>query len=40
MTLTDIVVSATIIALLLALALQVHKREGTLDPDHLQGLRG
>jgi multicomponent Na+:H+ antiporter subunit C len=40
MTLTDIVVSATIIALLLALALQVHKREGTLDPDQLQGLRG
>lgn len=40
MTLTDVVVSATIIALLLALAVQVHKREGTLDPDELQGLRG
>lgn len=40
MTLTDVVVSATIIALLLALAVQVHKREGELDPDKLQGLRG
>lgn len=40
MTLTDIVVSATIIALFLALAVQVHKREGTIDPDELQGLKG
>jgi len=40
MTLTDIVVSATIIALFLALTVQVHKRHGTVDPDELTGLRG
>jgi len=38
--LTDIVVSATVIALFLALALQTHKRHGTIDPDQLQSLRG
>ncbi len=38
--LTDIVVEATVAALLLALALQAHKRFGTLDPDKLQELRG
>ena len=37
--LTDIVVGATITALLLALALQVHKRKGTLDPQRLRPLR-
>jgi multicomponent Na+:H+ antiporter subunit C len=40
MTLTDIVVSATVIALFLALTVQVHKREGTIEPDEMQGLRG
>ncbi len=40
MTLTDIVVSATVTALLLALAIQIHKRHGTLDPDELRSLRG
>jgi multicomponent Na+:H+ antiporter subunit C len=40
MTLTDIVVSATVTALLLALAIQIHKRHGTLDPDELRALRG
>lgn len=40
MTLTDVVVSATVTALLLALAIQVHKRHGTLDPDKLRELRG
>ncbi|HLH29230.1 MAG TPA: cation:proton antiporter subunit C [Acidimicrobiales bacterium] len=40
MTLTDIVVSATVTALLLALAVQIHKRHGTLDPDELRALRG
>jgi multicomponent Na+:H+ antiporter subunit C len=40
MTLTDIVVSATVIALFIALAIQVHKREGTIEPDELQGLKG
>lgn len=38
--LTDIVVEVTVIALLLALAVQVHKRHGTLDPDRLRKLRG
>ena len=36
--LTDIVVGATVTALLLALALQVHKRRGTLNPDELRPL--
>ena len=40
LTLTDIVVSATVTALLLALALQVAKRHGTVDPDQLNELRG
>jgi multicomponent Na+:H+ antiporter subunit C len=38
--LTDIVVSATIIALFLALTLQVHKHHETIDPDELTALRG
>jgi multicomponent Na+:H+ antiporter subunit C len=37
--LTDIVVGATVAALLLALALQVHKRRGTVDPEQLRPLR-
>jgi multicomponent Na+:H+ antiporter subunit C len=37
--LTDIVVSASMTALLLAIALQVHKRRGTLDPQYLRPLR-
>ncbi len=36
--LTDIVVGATVTALLLAMALQVHKRRGTLDPEQLRPL--
>jgi len=40
MTLTDIVVSATVTALLLALAVQVSKTHGTIDPDELAALRG
>jgi multicomponent Na+:H+ antiporter subunit C len=36
--LTDIVVGATVTALLLALALQVHKRRGTVDPEQLRPL--
>ncbi|MGW4487420.1 sodium:proton antiporter [Amycolatopsis sp. NPDC004368] len=40
MTLTDIVVSATITALLLALTIQISKRHGTVDPDELRALRG
>lgn len=38
--LTDIVVEATVVALLLSLALQLHKRSGTLDPDELKELQG
>lgn len=40
MTLTDIVVSATVTALLLAIAVQVHKRHGSVDPNELAALRG
>lgn len=40
LTLTDIVVEATVVALLLALAVQAHKRFGTLNPAHLNPLRG
>ena len=40
LTLTDIVVGATVMALLLALATQVHKRRGSLDPKHLRPMRG
>ncbi|BAC75158.1 hypothetical protein SAV14893_071550 [Streptomyces avermitilis] len=38
--LTDVVVGATVTALLLALVLQVSKRHGTVDPDELRELRG
>lgn len=40
MALTDIVVGATVTALLLALAIQVHRRCGTLDPTELRPFRG
>jgi multicomponent Na+:H+ antiporter subunit C len=40
LTLTDVVVSVTTSALLLALAVQAHKRTGTLDPTELRPLRG
>lgn len=40
LTLTDVVVGVTVTALLLALAVQVHKRCGTLDPEGLKALRG
>jgi multicomponent Na+:H+ antiporter subunit C len=40
MTLTDIVVSATVTALLLALAIQIGKQHGTVDPDELSSLEG
>ena len=38
--LTDIVVGITVSGLLLALAIQVHRRRGTMDPDALRALRG
>ena len=37
--LTDIVVGATVTALLLAMALQIHKRRGTLDPNALRPMQ-
>lgn len=38
--LTDVVVEATVMALLLALAIRVHLRTGSLDPDAPGGLKG
>jgi multicomponent Na+:H+ antiporter subunit C len=40
LTLTDVVVEAAVTALLLAFAVQAHKRFGTLDPHELVQLRG
>ncbi len=40
LTLTDVVVSVTVIALVLALALDVHKQAGTVDPDEIQEMSG
>jgi multicomponent Na+:H+ antiporter subunit C len=40
LTLTDVVVEATVAAVLLALTVQVAKRFGTVDPDRLGALRG
>ena len=40
LTLTDVVVSATVTALLLALAIQIAKTHGTVDPDELSSLEG
>ena len=38
--LTDVVVEATVVALLLALAVQAHERGGSLDPARLARLKG
>ncbi|MFB7055936.1 sodium:proton antiporter [Streptomyces vinaceus] len=40
LTLTDIVVGATVTALLLALTIQLRKRHGTVDPQALTALKG
>ncbi len=40
LTLTDIVVSLAVSALLLALTVQAHKRSGSLDPSSLTILKG
>lgn len=40
LSLTDVVVEATVSALLLALALQADKRFGTVDPDEIAAMRG
>jgi multicomponent Na+:H+ antiporter subunit C len=40
LTLTDIVVSVTVLALILALALDVHREKGTVDPDEIPEMHG
>ena len=40
LTLTDIVVSVAVIALILALALDAHRLSGTVDPDHIVDISG
>jgi multicomponent Na+:H+ antiporter subunit C len=38
--LTDVVVEATVVALLLALAVKAHQQGGSLDPKKLRSLKG
>jgi multicomponent Na+:H+ antiporter subunit C len=40
LTLTDIVVSVAVVALILALALDAHRLSGTVDPDGLADVKG
>jgi multicomponent Na+:H+ antiporter subunit C len=40
LTLTDIVVSVTVIALILALALDIQKARGTVDPEEIAEMSG
>jgi multicomponent Na+:H+ antiporter subunit C len=40
LTLTDVVVEATVSALLLAMAVKAYRRFGTLDPGDLRSMRG
>jgi multicomponent Na+:H+ antiporter subunit C len=40
LTLTDVVVSVTVIALILALALDVHRRARTVDPEEISAFDG
>lgn len=40
LTLTDVVVSVVVLALILALAIQTHKRAGTVDPDRMDRMHG
>src|SRR5437879_12297474 len=40
LTLTDVVVGVTLAALLMALALQAHKRTGSLDPADMRAMHG
>lgn len=40
LTLTDVVVAATVTAVLLALAIRINKTHGTVDPDELTSLEG
>ena len=38
--LTDVVVEATVVALLLAITVRIHRRAGTADPSHIDIMRG
>ena len=38
--LTDIVVEATVIALMLAITVQIRQRTGTVDPNHVDIMKG
>ena len=38
--LTDVVVEATVVALLLTITVKIHKRTGSTDPDHVNVMRG
>lgn len=40
LTLTDVVVSVTVVALILALTLDVHRQSGSIDPDEIATLKG
>ncbi|NEA27544.1 NADH-quinone oxidoreductase subunit K [Actinomadura bangladeshensis] len=40
LTLTDIVVSVVVLALVLSLALQAHRHAGTVDPEQMRPTRG
>lgn len=40
LTLTDVVVEATVVSLLLALVIQANKRYGTVDPDEVTRMSG
>jgi multicomponent Na+:H+ antiporter subunit C len=40
LTLTDVVVSVTVMALILALTVDVHRERKTVDPDELHAMRG
>ena len=40
LTLTDVVVSVVVLALVLALAIQAHRRGGSLDPDQMRLMHG
>ena len=40
LTLTDVVVSVVVVALILALALDAHRLSGTIDPDEIADISG
>lgn len=40
LTLTDVVVSVTVVALILALTVDVHRDAGTVNPDEIEAMHG